>query len=520
MEIVRDEAAPKRAAAIDYAGILFALTAALALAGPLAAAVFPAMVDLPNHWARQAIVHALDTSSFYRDYFEYRWALNANLGMDLFVQGTADALGVDAAVRVWIFLAAFSPWFGIVFLGWALHRQLLGPALWGALFVYNAPFQYGFVNYTFGLGLAFAFYGLWLLARTGSFWLRTLGFAVLATVLLAQHFAAFGVYAVLVAAHETTQRLIAWRAGGRFPDRHAWIEAGRDAAIVAFQFIAALAAFFAFSPTAERVDAFMYSSWANKLRWLGTPLIFNDPPLETVLAAAAALALAAAWRWRLIALRIDQAPGFFILVLAYLILPHCALGSCLADYRLPTAIAFFGLACFRFGDAASPRRRAAFITAMLAVLLVRQADIARAWSANDARIGELRAALSALPRGAHVLVATGGVARGFVERDPLPIHWAVMGMAWNEIYVPMLFGAQHGSQSIHYRRPEDEKLNPTVAEALPQFACKGYDHMLVFSPETFAMPAAFQAERIAGGAVFALFRITSQRCPTPRSAPS
>lgn len=85
------------------AGIIAALLIALALA-PLMVVRIPAMVDYPNHLARMYIL-LRDGTPAANPYYQVHWALYPNLAIDLVVPLLARWLGVESAMRLFLFVS-------------------------------------------------------------------------------------------------------------------------------------------------------------------------------------------------------------------------------------------------------------------------------------------------------------------------------------------------------------------------------------------------------------------------------
>jgi hypothetical protein len=66
------------------------------------------------------------------------------------------------------------------------------------LLLYNRIFLWGFLNYLFGIGVAFAGIALWLALERERSWLRTLASSIVALACYLSHVAAFGFYALVI----------------------------------------------------------------------------------------------------------------------------------------------------------------------------------------------------------------------------------------------------------------------------------------------------------------------------------
>ena len=72
----------------------------LATAIPLLIPETPPLVDLPGHMGRYHVQLDLARSADLQRYFDFKWALIGNLGVDLLIIPLAPLLGVEGAVKL------------------------------------------------------------------------------------------------------------------------------------------------------------------------------------------------------------------------------------------------------------------------------------------------------------------------------------------------------------------------------------------------------------------------------------
>ena len=156
------------------------LLVALAFAVPLAWPAIPPLTDAPGHMARYHI--AIDRPAALARAFEYRWRLIGNLGVDLLVIPFAWLLGVERAAKLVIGLIPVLAAGGMLAAARTAHGRVPPTALFALPLVLGWPFQFGFLNYSLGMALAFWLLAGWILLAGRS--LLRLALAVPASWLL------------------------------------------------------------------------------------------------------------------------------------------------------------------------------------------------------------------------------------------------------------------------------------------------------------------------------------------------
>ena len=183
---------------------LFMVLLAIAVV-PIWSVRIPPLVDYPNHLARMHILSSRNQSIFLQQYYEIRWAILPNLGMDLVVPPLVSLVPVEHAGRVFLSLIFCLLAGGVVALHRVVHdRWSLWPLL-AMLFLYNSVFLWGFLNYLFGLGLSLWVFAAWLVWRNQPAVRLIPIFSVFASALFFSHLFALGVYAIAVGAYELGQ---------------------------------------------------------------------------------------------------------------------------------------------------------------------------------------------------------------------------------------------------------------------------------------------------------------------------
>ncbi|HVL35026.1 MAG TPA: hypothetical protein VM489_05070 [Burkholderiales bacterium] len=421
----------------------------------------------------------------------------ANLGMDLLIPPLA-ALGMEleAAGRAFVGLTLALFCTGVVVLGWASQRRPPWLALLVFAFAYNLYVIYGFLNYFFGLGMAFLTLALWIRTPALNPWIRLAIFSALGTLLLAIHLMAFGVYGLAVAA---------WAAGERgFSPR-------RLAEPLA-QFIV---------PVLLYLTAFQHTG--------GFDFYYDDPVKSKLLGAAGlflgysrladgALALAvlagAAWlvlrrRWTLPCRGAGAALA--TMTAAFIALPFYAMGSWMLDSRLSVPVLALALAFVALPPLEAASRRTAIVLAVClgALVVPRTWTVATHWQVASNAFAEVRAALAAVTPGARV--ATVQIKSGVgVEFPPLR-HAAAFAVVDRHAMIPNLFAYPFNGESVAFR----EHLLPIAARhRFPTLRgaerpdwdslAANFDYVLVIGLPLAAVPGAFRP--LTGGNGFHLVK--------------
>jgi hypothetical protein len=186
-------AIPFRGAAVDW--IVATLLVAVLL--PLGLVDILPLDDYPNHLARMHLLAAagtLDANPFY----EVTWRLCPNLAVDLLVPQLARLMSVESALK---FFFGFSQ-FLIVTGAIAIERQIRGrhviSGLVALLVLFNVAFNFGVLNFEFGVGIALWAIAVWIKLRDSAWTRRLAAHACFVAALFFSHFFALGIYGLTI----------------------------------------------------------------------------------------------------------------------------------------------------------------------------------------------------------------------------------------------------------------------------------------------------------------------------------
>lgn len=196
------------------------LLAALVLATgvPILMVTLPPLTDYLGHMGRYRVQLDLAHSEHLQRNWDFDWALIANLGVDLLMEPLSRVLGLERAIwAVALVLPPFLAW-GLLRTSAAIHGRIPATAIAMLPFALAYPYQYGFVNFWLGLGIAFHLFAFWVRIDEKKPWQMAV-FAIASIVLWVCHIYAWGVMCVLVGTHELAR---GWASGERNPALLIW----------------------------------------------------------------------------------------------------------------------------------------------------------------------------------------------------------------------------------------------------------------------------------------------------------
>jgi hypothetical protein len=403
----------------------FAVLFALACLPVLFTANLP-LFDYPNHLARMYLLDTLPTSPVLRQYYTIAWRPLPNLAMDLIVPPLGHVVPLAVAGKLFVLLTLF-----LLAVGPALlHRALFGAwsnvPLLAFLLLYGRILLWGFLNYLFGLGLAFVLFAAWLLLRSRAPPMRLVLGTCFVLVLYFAHLEALGVYAVLLGAYEIQA---AWQS----PEaRHKRL---LRLVLAGLPFLLPLAillldthglnATIGFSPLGRKFDLLFG--------------IFDaeDRMLDIVCFAVAVGALTIAlWR-RWLTLAPAMRLPLIALGVTYLAMPTHILSAFGADHRLPLAMGLVLVASLRW--AGSARTEARFMLGAAMLFAVRLGAIMLSWHASNAVYTRMLTVLDAISANNRVAVAYPP-AELHATVTPF-MHVPTLAIIRRDAFVPTLFAS-------------------------------------------------------------------------------
>ena len=387
--------APSRPVLAFWQRPTFLLAIALLTAVPLLLPETPPLVDLPGHLGRYRIQLDLDSSAQLQRFFAFDWRLVGNLGVDLLVVPLAPLLGLEPAVKLIVLGIPPLTAAGILWMAHEVHGRVPPTALFAIPFAYNVAFNFGFVNFSLSIALAFLAFAGWL-RWPGTAWpvRRGLLFVAFSCLLWLCHAFGWGVLGVLVWGSELA----------RARERGRTMLAGIATATLRCVPVAApmlLMAMWRAGEAGTPTDGFFQFD----LKFLALAAALRDQWLGwDIFAVAAALVLIAAPGFdRRFGFAATLAVPALLLAGLFLLLPTTLFGSAFADARLaPVAIMVALGAIHVRPDAANGMAKA---VAMLGCLFVaaRLAGTTASFALADRAARTELGMIEALPMGSRVL---------------------------------------------------------------------------------------------------------------------
>jgi hypothetical protein len=420
---------------LTIVAIFIALVLLLEL--PVLSTALPPMMDYPNHLARMRIL-AMGGDA----YWQVHWGVLPNLAEDAFIWSTSGFLSVETASRVFLFLIVAINAIGVLLFGRALHGDFRLWSLTGLMFIWCASLLWGFLNFSFGVGLAFLGAALWLHLDQRPI-VRTLASMPVALLCWFAHIEAFAIYGLLVVGLEAEPFVNRLRGASVR-------EAVCRAASIIPQFIIPVAlTLFVWKATASE-------NWELSPFWRKPDLIFtafnNYNRLLDVFTAIFVIALSVLLLFRRRLTLASRAwPAVLLLVGAFLAAPNHSYSGTLADHRLPPIflMTFAAASRVRFQ---TTRGAKLVLGSLLMLFLVRTFVLERAWLASQAVYAKDLAILDKVQAGSAIAVAQPAEA---VKLTPAPeLHIPLMATVRRDAFVPTLFAF-----------PEQQPIMPTALGA-------------------------------------------------------
>lgn len=370
-----------------WQGRRYALLLILMAGMPLWWPGIPPLVDLIGHMGRYRIQLGIDSSPFFQQYFDFDWALLANLGVDLLVEILGPLLGLELAVRLIVIAIPMITVAGMLLIVREVHGRLPATVAFAVPLSLGYPLHFGFVNFALSMGLALLAFSLWLrMERLGQTRLRTALFVPIGIGIWIVHIYGWGLLGLLVAAHE-------WRRAG-------WRGIGKTAlrCLPLLPPLALMILWRGNDATGETSDWFNLMS---KLKQLTAALrdqfIWFDIGCVIVIVL---LIRAAAGRDHL---RMEYRLGLatLFLLIGYIMIPRILLGSAYADMRLAPYLLVVGVLSISTAHL-SRHTQAMIALAAAAFLLTRTVLTTAHFIKLDRQYDQQLAALNHLPRNSRV----------------------------------------------------------------------------------------------------------------------
>ncbi|HEX8554533.1 MAG TPA: hypothetical protein VF695_07495, partial [Sphingomonas sp.] len=391
----------------------FVVAMAVWAAIPLLWPDIPPLVDLPGHMGRYRVQLDGGAHPWLSEWFDFRWSLIGNLGIDLLIIPLAPLFGLELAVKLIVIAIPVLTVTGLLWIAREVHGEIPATALFALPLAYSYPFQFGFVNFALSIALALNLFALWLrLARLGRLRLRAAIFLPASCLLWLCHTFGWGVLGVLAFSAEMI------RQHDRMTDRgvrhwlRAWTRAGLGCLPLALPFLLMIAWRSGDHVTGQTIDWF---NWRAKVSWFTMVLRDRWMTFDLISTTVLLLILLKGLRDERIEYSRNLAMSALFLLFVFVMLPRIVFGSAYADMRLAPFVLAIALIALRAKRGLSMRGATTLAAVGLAFFGARIAAQTVSYWLYDRDYDQTLAVTDVLPEGARIVT--------FIGRH-CPDHWA------------------------------------------------------------------------------------------------
>lgn len=378
----------------------FVAAMALLAAVPLLWPDIAPLVDLPGHMGRYRVQLEIGRQPWLNQWYDFRWQVIGNLGIDLLIVPLAPLIGLEPAVKLIVLTIPVLTVTGLLWIAREVHGRIPATALFALPLAYSYPFQFGFVNFALSMAWALNLFALWLrLGRYDRVALRAAIFVPLSCILWVCHTFGWGVLGVLAFSGE----LIRQRDRG-----HGWIHAFWRAGIGCIPLALPMVMMVLWRSgdhvTGQTADWF---NWRWKINWV--QMVLRDRWMAFDLASVTVmfLILLKGVRDERIEYSRNLALSALFLAAVYILLPRIVFGSAYADMRLAPYVLAIALIGLRPKRGLSFRGAATFAALGLAFFGVRIAAGTYSNWLYDRDYDRTLAALDHIPERARLVTFVG-----------------------------------------------------------------------------------------------------------------
>ncbi len=311
---------------------------------PLLWPTIPPLVDLPGHMGRYRVELDAGTTSL-RQFYEFKWALIGNLGVDLLIVPVAKIFGLELGVKLICIAIPAMTAGALLWIAREVHGRVPPTALFALPLAYGHPFLFGFVNFALSMALALLAFALWLrLARRGRMRLRAALFVPISILLWVCHTFGWGLLGVLAFSAELIRR----RDGGS-----AWWRAAIEAALSCVPMSFPVILMIAWRSGAVAGGTADWFNGTAKLMWLNMTLRDRWHAYDAASLLILFMLVFFAIRDKRLEFSRNLGASALFLLAVFLILPRIVFGSAYADMRLTPYMIAIAIIAIRPRAAAS-----------------------------------------------------------------------------------------------------------------------------------------------------------------------
>ncbi len=437
------------------------------------------LYDLPNHRVVLQLLFG-DVPDADR-YYTVEWRLVPNLAAAAWVAVFHHMVSIDSALRLFLAATVAQLFWGSI----ALHHALFGGrnrfALAAALFAYNGPLLFGFINLSFGVGMMLWAVAAWIRGRDQPWALPV--FAMIGCLVLLAHVFAFAIYALMLCAYEL---------GAARERRRRW-----HRELVALLHLVVPAALYAFAMPRVVGGSIAYVSPLTKIMGVVGAIGFYNPVFDaaSLLGIVVAVGVAA----HRLAFAREMTLPIAALAAAYIALPHQIGTATFVDYRVPPIIALVLCASLTWRDSRRRTRAEAFVLALFVLRWLMTVVQFHAWQTE---FGAYRAAFAQLPQGATLLPLRRNPNIVEPAMHPPLAHVDALAVSERGALVPDLF-AGLGYTLLRYREPYAAFATQTPTASLAAH----FDYVLLIRPNELSPAQVPRYRELTSGRTFILGHI-------------
>jgi hypothetical protein len=365
----------------------------------------PPLVDLPGHMGRYHVQMEIGRSPVIQSFYDFKWALIGNLGLDLLVIPLAKLFGLELAVKLIVIAIPAMTVAGFLWVAREVHGRVPPTAFFALPLVYNFPFMFGFVNFALSMAFVFLAFAFWLrLARLGHLRLRAALFVPISVLIWFTHAFGWGTLGVMAFSAELVRQI----------DLRRPILKGGMKTLLHCLALAPPLALMLLWRSGEHVGGKTtdFFNWNRKLDWL--LMVFRDRyyyfDMASLAVIGGVLLIGLLW-WKRLQYSRNLAASAIFLAIVYICLPRIVFGSAYADMRLAPFVVAVAVIAIRFHRRPAGKLGSVIAVAGLAFFAARTAGTTISFWQFDRTYDRELAALDHVPRGAKLVTFIGRTCR-------------------------------------------------------------------------------------------------------------
>ena len=510
----------------EHPALLTALVLASAI--PLLWPDVPPLVDLPGHLGRYYVQLGIAEDPSLRRFYDFRWALIGNLGVDLLVIPMSRLFGLELAVKLIAIAIPPMTAAGFLWVAREVHGRVPPTAFFALPLAYCFPFMFGFANFALSMAFAFLAFALWLrLARLGRLRYRAALFVPLSFLVWITHTFGWGTLGAMAYSAEFVRQV---------DHKKGVVKGAAAAALHCLALTPPILAMLAWR-SGEHVggQTAVWFNWWLKLRWVLMALRDRWQEFDYAALAAIGLVLLAGllW-WKRLQYSRNLAASALFLALVFICLPRIIFGSNYADMRLaPYAIAV-ALIAIRFRGERLGRAGTVLAALGLLFFTVRTAATTVSFMLYDRDYDRELAAVAQVPRGARLVSFVGvpcrkGWAMSRLEHLPalaLVRRGAFSNDQWS-MSGAQLLTALYPDKGWFSRDPSQQVLSApcrgenwlTLDQSLALLPRAAFDYVWLIRPPPHEARLTAGMEPVWRSGSSVLYRIVDRSPPPPEEEP-